>query len=680
MGFLSPAAMIVARAAAAAMLPPPPPDITRWCEENIVFDERSPMPGPFSIARFPFLREIHEVLSPEHPCKEVTVQGSAQIAKTESIINPTVAAWHDFMPLNSLVVHPTQAAARDWVDQKWFPLRRSAPGLLRMFGRGGVDRNSDTKFRQETLTRTGILKVCSAGSPDDLAQTSHRLVVMDDLSKFEMQPKGDPEKMAVSRASAFDDAKILRASTPLVVPTCRISNAYQRSDRRRYYLPCPHCGHRAPLTWENFRAALDPERLHAAHFTCESCGNVIAHSEKERMLSAGAWVAENPRGDHPGFHLWRAYAPQRDWASIAVEYAQIMGWSSLGAVSTGEDGGSKPALEAPRAAETEQTFWNDVLGLPFEMASGGPDWQALRDRVEDIEAEGVLPRGVLPALGVVFAAGVDCQQDRTEVQLVAFGPQFRRWIVDHIVIPHNIGDDEGIAALDSLLKSRWRTAAGRRLPIDMMAIDLGGHWYDEVWSFARRYPWGRVILVKGATSVTGPVLAPMKFDRRADGRARRAQKRAYMLNVSQMKGDFYGWLGRGDPLERGHVAIARGLGDEFFRQLTSEVRVPRRQRSGVVTSSWELVDPARRNECLDCTLYAEAAARRLGWAHKTEEDWARLHEERGTPPEEPQGDLFDATLPGVKTAPAPEQPETKAETKPALKQSAADAFARLARR
>ena len=51
MGFLTPAARVVAGALAAALRPPPPPDITRWCEENIVFDERSPMPGPFSIER-----------------------------------------------------------------------------------------------------------------------------------------------------------------------------------------------------------------------------------------------------------------------------------------------------------------------------------------------------------------------------------------------------------------------------------------------------------------------------------------------------------------------------------------------------------------------------------------------------------------------------------------------------
>ncbi|MCD1621160.1 phage terminase large subunit family protein, partial [Salipiger manganoxidans] len=193
----------------------------------------------------------------------------------------------------------------------------------------GRGENRDNIFNQETLDRNGSLKVASSGSPADLTGTSRRLVIMDDLSKFETSDKGDPEKLAESRASGFDDAKLLRVSTAMIKGTCRITEAYERSDRRLYHVPCPQCGFAQPLTWENFRASIDPERLHAAHFTCESCRAPIRHADKERIVAQGRWVRQHPGGDHPGFHLWRAYAPQRDWASIAVEYAQMMGWSRL---------------------------------------------------------------------------------------------------------------------------------------------------------------------------------------------------------------------------------------------------------------------------------------------------------------------------------------------------------------
>ena len=304
MGFLAPAEAIIAAALAQAMAPPAPPDITRWCEQNIVFDERSPMPGPFNIERFEFLREIHRVLSPEHPSREVTVRGSAQWGKTVSVIQPTLGAWFAYAALDALVVHPTTSAATEWVDNKWLPMRRQAADLRRVFGDGrGI--NKDNTFNQETLLRNGSLKVASAGSPADLTGTSRRLVIMDDLAKYEMTVMGDPEALAVSRASGFEDAKILRVSTAGIKSTCRISRAYARSTQQLFHVPCPHCAVFAPLTWENFLSNIDPANLHAAHFSCDSCGCVIQHGDKEKIVGQGHWVAQNPRGDHPGFHLWR---------------------------------------------------------------------------------------------------------------------------------------------------------------------------------------------------------------------------------------------------------------------------------------------------------------------------------------------------------------------------------------
>ncbi|ETX26862.1 phage terminase large subunit family protein [Roseivivax isoporae] len=645
MGFLTSAEAVVRGAMAQAMAPPPPPDITRWCAENIVFDARSPMPGPFDIARFAFLREIHEVLSPEHPSREVTIRGSAQWGKTVSIIQPTLAEWHEHTPLDSLVVHPTQSAATEWVNNKWMPMRRTAPGLIRIFGAGRGE-NRDNTFNQETLDRNGSLKVASAGSPSDLTGTSRRLVILDDLSKFETSEKGDPEKLAESRASGYEDAKLLRVSTAMIKGTCRITLAYERSDRRLYHVPCPQCGHAQPLTWENFRATIDPERLHASHFTCVACLAPIRHADKERIVARGRWVAQNRNGDHPGFHLWRAYAPQRDWASIAVEYAQIMGWTRIEGRSAAPGSEARPgkATTPTVSAAAEQVFWNDVLGLPYEQATDAPDWEQLRDRTENAEPGAVLDRGILPAAGFIFAAGVDCQDDRMEAQLVAFGRNRRRWVIDYRVIPHHIGDDDGRAQLNALLKQKWRTALGLSLPLDALAID-GGAYTDDVWSWAKTHPWSRVIIVKGAGTQNGPLMAAQKFERRRDGKAKRAQKRAFNLNVSSMKAGLYGHLEKEDPEERGYTRFARDLGDEYYRMLTAETRVLQRNAVGVMTSKWVLVEPTRRNEALDTMNYAEAAALRKGWAAMTDDQWDALEAERSAAPREAQGDLFDAELP-----------------------------------
>ena len=137
MGFLAPAAAVAASAMSAAYTPPAAPDIVRWATENMIFDERSPLPGPFDIEKFPFLKDPLACLSPDHPAREVTLRGDAQWGKTTSIIHPTLGQWLEYAPIDVLVVHPTTSAAKEWVLRKWMPLRRQAPSLRRMFGTGG---------------------------------------------------------------------------------------------------------------------------------------------------------------------------------------------------------------------------------------------------------------------------------------------------------------------------------------------------------------------------------------------------------------------------------------------------------------------------------------------------------------------------------------------------------------
>jgi len=652
---LSPAEAVVMRAVAAAMAPPPAPDLNAWAAAHLEFDEASPFPGPYSPARFPFFAAILDALGPEHPAREVTLRGSAQFGKTETIHQVTLGGWFDLHPRNALVVHPTTASATEWVRSKWMRMRRANPRLRAVFGAGAAQ--VDSLSYQETLDRSASLKVVSAGSPSDLSGTTRPLVLMDDVSKFETTPMGDPEQLAVSRASAFDEAKILRTSTPMIRGACRITAAYERGIAQEWAVPCPMCGHKAPLRWEDFKPSITPEAPEAAHFTCRSCGGVIEHKHKTAMVAAGEWVANNPRGDHPSFHLWRAYMPHRDWASIAVEW-----------------------LQAEGDAGREQTFFNDVLGLPYEQASDAPDWTALRDRTENAAPEEQTPRSRIPALRPLLTAGADCQGDRIEVHVVAHGRDARAHAVDVIVIPHHIGTDEGRSALDAVLKRRWRNAAGRDVALDRLCID-GGTYTDDVWGWSKGHPWNRVNIVKGASTANGPIYAPQKFERKKDGKALKRQKRAYLVNVSALKATFYADLKKEDPDARGFCSFALGLGDAYYRQLSAEKRVLRRNRHGVMESRWELVEPGGRNEALDTWIYADVAARLCGSRSMTDAEWDALEAERDAPPEGPQGDLFDAPL-----AP-PARPATAAKaSRPSPTPTATDdptgvraAFARLSR-
>ena len=99
------------------------------------------------------------------------------------------------------------------------------------------------------------------------------------------------------------------------------------------------------------------------------------------------------------------------------------------------------------------------------------------------------------------------------------------------------------------------------------------------------------------------------------------------------KGELYRWLKLEWPTEEG---LADGASyppgtchfpqynEEFFRQLTAE-RLVTRMVKGFPRGSWEK-EPGRRNEALDCRVYARATAAIYGLDRFEERHWRRMEE------------------------------------------------------
>lgn len=612
---------------ATVAMPMPAPNLNAWAEHNIEFGRESPEPGPYRRDTFPYFERILDVLSPEHPARVVTLMGSAQIGKT-TLAQIFVGGSMDLDPSDMLFVHPTHDNALRWARGKWAKMRRQSEALRRVFGEAKSRDATDTTLYQEERLGRGSLQISGANSAASLSMVSTPRVIEDDIAKWEPNAAGDPERQADNRASAFEWAKIFKLSTPLFADTCRITRAYRAGTQERFHVPCPHCDHFQPLEWQNFRASIDPEKPEDAHFTCVACGCAIEHRHKSEMVACGKWVADNPSAREPSFHVWRAYSRTRDWASIAREW-----------------------LAAEGDPLAEQTFFNDVLGLPYERASEAPPWQAIRDRAEEDGHD----RGTIPPGGLIVTAGADCQGDRVEVHVKAFGAELRRWSVDYLVIPHPIWEEECRRALDKLLGLAWPDAFGNRRGLDLLAID-GGAYTRDVFAWAKRHPWTKVIVVRGARSDQAPPLAQTKTERRPDGRVKKAQRRFFNVGVSGLKAALYEHLKKADPLARGYCGYPKGLGEAFYTQLTAETRVTEKDRWGYPRSVWRLPAGAR-NEVLDTETYAEAAAIRCGWYTLTPEQWDRLRGEREKPKDDGQGELFDPDLSRAAAhVAAPQQP------------------------
>ena len=258
-------------AIAAAFRPAPPIDYLAFAEQHVVFDE--PIPGPFNRALFPYFTEILRALSPSDPCRYVTIVSSAQCGKT-TIGNIFACGALTMGRGTFLYAHPTDDNARRWSRMKLSPMMRATPIVVEQFpqrARDGAD-NVLFKERRDGLAR---ILITGANSPASLSQITVDFQVQDDLSKWEPNSAGDPEMQADNRSRAIEFAKILKTSTPLVLPGCKITKDFEAGSMEMPFVPCPHCGAMQVLEWDNMLAGLDPERPDDAHFTCIACGVVI---------------------------------------------------------------------------------------------------------------------------------------------------------------------------------------------------------------------------------------------------------------------------------------------------------------------------------------------------------------------------------------------------------------------
>lgn len=603
--------------------PPPPVDYLAWAEANIVFSAReSRFIGPYNRDLFGYFDEVLRALSPDDPCRIVTLKGSAQIGKTV-VGNVFCGGSMAMDPTDFMFIHPTEDNASRWSKMKLMPFIKGTAALRAIFALQSREGGNSVLFK-ERIDGRGALLISGANSEAATSQVSMPRQVQDDLAKWE----GD-EGQADSRSSSYEFAKILKVSTPLLDPGCRITKNYLDGSQERLFVPCPHCGDMQTLEWENMLADLDEAAPESAHFTCVECGCVIEEHHRAGMRRRGEWRADNPAAKrfHRSFEIWSAYSDLQSWERIARAWLRAKG--------------------DPKA---EQTFLNDVVGRAYRASGEAPAWEGLRDR----GAENERKVGRVPAGFPILVCGVDCQIDRCEWQVVARAPNYRRAVVQYGVIRGHISSAEAQEGLNALLKQTFRNAVDRDLVVDRLAID-GNAWTEDVWAWARKHPSSRVIMVRGVSSEAAPLLTRVAKERGRSGKALPYSRRFYNFATSVMKWSTYRDLLKVDPLERGFIDLPNGLSDEYYQQLTSETRKEvRNKKTGQVSYRW-IEDPNTRNESLDTFNQAEAAWVKIAGPTREllDQVWARYIAEREAPLEERQLDLEDIVINQAERSPPP---------------------------
>jgi phage terminase large subunit GpA-like protein len=204
---------------------------------------------------------------------------------------------------------------------------------------------------------------------------------------------------------------------------------------------------------------------------------------------------------------------------------------------------------------------------------------------------------------LMLTMGVDVQRDRIEASIWGWGLDNESWILDHRIMrnPPALPEEHPESPwreLDDYRKSSFPHPSGKSLKIDCVCVDSGDQT-KLVYDYTRRRLRQRVYAVKG---IPGMGKALVNNGTRPD----KNKTLLYLVGVDTAKERIYSGL-KQEKLGPGFVHILENpaLGDEYLRQLASEHMVTRKHRGRPVLS-FELRE-GRRNEALDCGVYAMAA-------------------------------------------------------------------------
>lgn len=519
---------------------------------------------------------------------EVVVMAGAQLGKSEALLN--IIGYHiDIDPCPILVLQPTldmaQAFSKDRVAAG---LIRSTPAI-----RGKVKDPRSRDSGNTTLHKIfpgGAITMVGANSASGLSSRPIRLVLCDEVDRYPASAgaEGDPIQLARKRAATFWNRKIVMVSTPTNDGASRIQDAYEKSDKRKYFVPCKHCHEPQVMAWRNVR--WDDGQPETAAYMCEHCGVLWSESDRVWAIRNGQWQATAEFKGVAGFWINGLYSP---WTPLAD--------------------GVRDFLSVKKNPEQLRVWTNTYLGELWSDPGETIDDFMLADRREEMAH--------IPDDVVILTAGVDVQDNRLEISVIGWGRDDESWVISHSTLYGDPSTPQLWTSLDSHLMRQYETESGRRMAIRSTCIDSGGHFTNSVYQYCKKNAGRRIFAIKGVGGEGKPIAGrPSKNNV--------AKCPLFPVGVDTVKDLLFARMRIQEP-GAGYIHFSDTLDDEYFRQLTAEKIVTKYHR-GFKKRIFEKV--RTRNEALDTMVYSLAAYAIIGinvnaFADKLESEPKKMVEE-----------------------------------------------------
>ena len=191
---------------ATVLSPPPELTVSQWADEyRRLSPEASAEPGRWNTDRAPYQREIMDAIN-DARCEEVIIMSSAQVGKTELILN-IIGYYIDYDPSPILVLQPTRDMAETFSKDRLAPMLRDTPALKGKV-KDARSRDSGNTILHKTFPG-GHITMVGANSAAGLASRPIKIVLMDEVDRYPASAgtEGDPIKLAEKRTTTFWNRK-----------------------------------------------------------------------------------------------------------------------------------------------------------------------------------------------------------------------------------------------------------------------------------------------------------------------------------------------------------------------------------------------------------------------------------------------------------------------------------------
>lgn len=639
--------------------------LSEWAEEHFYLSrESSYREGRWQ--SYPFQRAILDCMGSDS-VRELYWMKSARVGYTKMLL-AFMAYQAQHKRRNQALWQPTDDDADRFSKVEFDSMLRDVPVMHQLFPWTNKRHRNNTTNQKSFIGSTAYIRGGKAAR--SYRALSVDAAILDEADGFDqdVEKEGSPYFLAAKRIEGATFPKLIVGSTPKLKGLSIIEGLTQSADALfRFHIPCPHCDQFIRLRWGGKGKPygfqwhdLDPDSVQHA---CDKCGVLFTQSDYLRVWEHGRWISDSGLWidehsefrtatgeativERVAFHIWTAYSPMTSWSQLVREFLKAQAKVKQG---------DKALLKA---------FVNTTLGETWEEDVEQTDHNELMTRREDFPLRTV-PRGAL-----VLVAGVDVQDNRFEIKVWGIGRDEEMWTIDRVVLEANPADERDWDKLDQYLLSKFPHASGQMLGIEATSIDTGGHFTHQVYAFCRARTRRRLFAIKGDHRQGQPIKGRASLqDVNYKGKIIKRGVRLHLVGTDTAKDLLHGRLKITEP-GPGCIHFSKDLDEDFFEQLTSEVRVLQRTATGEAYR-WVRRSSVIRNEMLDCTVYALHAAHMLDLHRYTDKMWERLE----SVVQPPTGDLFAPAQPAAEPDPEPADVPTRKTARPARRRRRPSTFA-----